>query len=116
MRFFGFTEDLIHKIKILLKQPMISLMINDETSLPFEQAPVGSGQGDPISAFLFCLSIQPLLLRLAYDPQIKKMTHKYKDCEGNDAEIVGEPVGFATMFICSTTHKILMIYCIYSIL
>ena len=23
------------------------------------------------------------------------MTHRYKDVEGNDAEIIGEPVGFA---------------------
>ena len=67
MRYFGFPEDLIIKIKTLLNKPILNLLINDDICDPFQQADVGSGQGDPISAFLFCISIQPLLLRLAYD-------------------------------------------------
>ena len=74
---------------------MISLAVNEQITQPFQQAAVGSGQGDPISAFLFCISIQPLLLRLAYDPDIKRFTHTYDDADSNESKVIGEPVGFA---------------------
>ena len=93
MRFLGFPEGLIKNIKTLLNKPMISLSINGQISDPFQQADVGSGQGDPISAFLFTISITPLLLRLAYDPEIKRMKHKYTDVDGREEEVIGEPVG-----------------------
>ena len=95
MRYFGFPEDLIIKVKTLLNKPILNLLINDDICDPFQQADVGSGQGDPISAFLFCISIQPLLLRLAYDPEIRKFQHVYNDVEGNEAKVIGEPTGFA---------------------
>ena len=95
MRFFGFPDDLINKIKTLLFNPMISLLINDEITQPFQQAAVGSGQGDNVSAFLFCISIQPLLLKLAYDPSIKRFEHSYNDIDNSNVKIIGEPVGYA---------------------
>ena len=95
MRYMGFPEGLIKNIKTLINKPMISLSINGQISEPFQQADVGSGQGDPISAFLFTISITPLLLRLAYDPEIKRMEHTYRNVDGEEEKVIGEPVGFA---------------------
>ena len=95
MRFLGFPEDLIKNIETLINEPMISLSNNGQISDPFQQAAVGSGQGDPISTFLFCISITPLLLRLAYDPDIKRMEHTYRNSDGQDEKVISEPVGFA---------------------
>ena len=62
----------------------------------FEQAPVGSGQGDPISSFIFTISIQILLLRLSYDPQIPNFHLTYPEhTTSTPITIKGEPSAFA---------------------
>ena len=96
MNFFGFPTNLITKIKTLFNSPKITLQINGELGELFEQAPVGSGQGDPISSFIFTISIQILLLRLSYDPNIPNFQFSYLEhTTSTPITIKGEPSAFA---------------------
>ena len=96
MIFFGFPSDLIDKVRTLLNSPRISLLINGELGQVFDQAPVGSGQGDPISSFIFSIAIQILLLRLSYDPRMPRFYLEYlASTTSSPSYIKGEPVAFA---------------------
>ena len=96
MEFFGFPHNLITKIKTLFNSPSITLLINGIPGEIFEQAPVGSGQGDPISSFIFTISIQVLLLRLSFDPLIPNFQLTYHDhSTATPITIRGEPAAFA---------------------
>ena len=95
MEFFGFPPSFIEKIKTLMTDPMIKLCINGEVSEEFKQSAAGSGQGDCVSASLFSICIQILLLKLSYSSKINRFTHTYTNSK--DEEITKEytPVSFA---------------------
>ena len=96
MDFFGFPPNLRDKVKTLLNSPRITLLINGELGEIFEQAPVGSGQGDPISSFVFSIAIQILLIRLSYDPLMPRFQLEYHNHATSSPTLIkGEPVAFA---------------------
>ena len=96
MVFFGFPPDLINKVKTLFNSPRISLLINGQLGEIFEQAPVGSGQGDPVSSFIFSIAIQILLMRLTFDPRMPRFQLEYLDLTtSSPSTINGDPVAFA---------------------
>ena len=88
MSFLGLPEGLIRNIKPLLNKLMILLTINEQIGC--REWTRRSNQRLP-----FCISITPLLLRLAYNPDIKRMEYNYKNVDGQEEKVIGEPVGFA---------------------
>ena len=70
LQFFGFGEEFISWIKILLfKQE--SCIINNGTTTKYFNLKRGARQGDPISAFLFILCLETLFLKIKQDSRIK---------------------------------------------
>ena len=50
---FGVSESLINNIGINMNSPIARISVNGKLTEPFSQSRMGSGQGDPISAYLF---------------------------------------------------------------
>ena len=69
----GFPTEFIHIIKTLISNPKVAFYINGKLSEFFDQMD-GTGQGDPISSFLFNLAIEILLLKLCHSPLIDRFT------------------------------------------
>ena len=60
---FGFGESFINWIKIIYHEPSASVVTNQNESRPFRLYR-GTRQGDPISAFIFALALEPLASRI----------------------------------------------------
>ena len=69
----GFPNEFIHIIKTLISIPEVAFYIFGKLSEFFDQVD-GTGQGDPISSFLFNLTIVILLLKLCHSPLIDRFT------------------------------------------
>ena len=69
----GFPTEFIHIIKTLISNPKVAFYINGKLSEFFDQMD-GTGQGDPISSFLFNLAIEILLIKLCHSPLIDRFT------------------------------------------
>ena len=65
MEYFGFPEKFINFLRILLKDAQIILDVNGFRSQPFLLKD-GTGQGDPISSFLFNLCIELFIIKLQF--------------------------------------------------
>ena len=77
LKFFGIPKGLNDNIKTLINNPITMLNINGNLSLPFKQSIRGSGQGDNVSAYLSNFCIQPLLLKLAFSPEVVRPKINY---------------------------------------
>ena len=71
MRLMGFPEDFIKNIKILIGSPTIRCYINGRLSEEYQSID-GTGQGDPISSFLFSIAIEIFLIKLSFSSDIKR--------------------------------------------
>ena len=69
----GFPNEFIQVIKTLISNPKVAFYINGKLSDFFDQVD-GTGQGDPISSFLFNLAIEILLIKLCHSPIIDRFT------------------------------------------
>ena len=95
LRYFGVLESLIKNISAIMNSPIAQLSVNGKLTEPFNQSRRGSGQGDPISAYLFLFSIQPLILKLAYSPRIAKPKIEYADLDGQSRTLTLQPNAYA---------------------
>jgi hypothetical protein len=78
LRYIGFKENTIRIIMLLLAEAQIVLNINGKRSTVFQLGD-GTGQGDPISSFLFNLLVQIFIIRIIHD----SMVNHFK-IDGND--------------------------------
>ena len=70
LRKFGFGKNFITLIEIILKD-QLSCAINGGTTTQYFNLERGARQGDPISAYLFILTLEILFLLIKKDPEIK---------------------------------------------
>ena len=73
MRYLGFPEKFIEIVMLMLREAQIILDINGKRSEAFLLED-GTGQGDPLSSFLFNVVIEPFIRRLSKDQRIKLYT------------------------------------------
>ena len=73
LTWFKFPAQFIRIIQLLLSNPLVTVKVNSQLSEEFIMTD-GSGQGDPLSSFLFGLSAEMLNIRLAYDNSIERFT------------------------------------------
>ena len=71
LAWFEFPTQFIKTIKLLLNKPLVTIKVNSQESQEFTMND-GSGQGDPLSSFMFGLSAEILNIRLAYDQSLKR--------------------------------------------
>ena len=67
---FGFGKNFITWIEILLKDQQ-SCAVNGGTTTQYFNLERGTGQGDPVSAYLFILVLEILFLCIKKHPEIK---------------------------------------------
>ena len=70
---FGFPDKFINFLKVLLKDAQIILDVNGIRSQPFLLKD-GTGQGDPISSFLFNLCIELFIIKMQFHQSTKMFT------------------------------------------
>ncbi len=71
---FGLGNSFIKWIKILYKEPTASVITNLNKSDPFRLYQ-GTRQGDPLSPFIFALSLEPLASYIRSSPEIRPIIH-----------------------------------------
>ena len=67
LRFYNFPERLLQRIELLLRGAEITLDINGRRKCPFKLQD-GTGQGDPISSYLFNLVAEIFINAIIYNP------------------------------------------------
>ena len=77
-----------------MEAPVATLAINGRDSEDIPQSRRGSGQGDPISAYLFLFAIQPLLYKLAYSPSLARPTFSRQPDRDHRPDITIGPISF----------------------
>ena len=103
MKLMGFPDSFIRVIKTLISNPRVAFHINGRVSESFVQRD-GTGQGDPVSSFLFLIAIEVLLIKLTYSDQV----HRFAISQERDIEF--EPEGFADdviLFLNATKPRVL---------
>ena len=88
----NFPETFISILKTLLSNPQIILEVNEMKTDVFQMED-GCGQGDPISAFLFILAVEPLLIVLANSNSIPRF--KIEDQQPGEEAVESDPESFA---------------------
>ena len=91
MERMGFPNEIMHKIRTLIAQPKISFFINGKLSPFFDQID-GTGQGDPISSFLFNFAIEILLIKLSNSPLLTKFVYDRDSGDQLDPEAFADDV------------------------
>jgi exonuclease III len=109
LKFFGFGDHMLNIIKTILTGRVGAILTEDGLSKIFEFLS-GSGQGDSISAFLFCIALEILLIKLKLSPTISRISIPNPDIEGG-SELL-EMSGFAddVTDIIEATHENLINY------